>query len=475
MTWDVVETDTSNKRYYIDQWVILKGMVEKNKNFDMFSHNFTDTEWKKFGLKSANVDLNSYQGEVSIKWTISDIIDELPIIKVEEIVSESAKEAPAKIVADSTVVFIDTANLIVDLSPTKGFTLEETAEDIKIIDINESTPETVLSISSFNCDSSSNLTDCETLQKNLKTMNADSFISTHWIKYTNMTETNTWLAFDWNGKWFYVRPSWEKNLVNFVDLISFLNDGTLKNDIQKEVWKTCKTLDAKLWDTFTLKSTLQSDDLLLATIQWLSTDWKNNVVCKYNVKIWHTPEFQHLSTVVTINEEYIEEIDDSSDDSDSDDIEIEKSEWASVLTGDQDSVDSVDSTAVWTGDDDTNTATIIEQWEYEWRLSFSSARWYSLYFSDKWVWYAWSYLDDDDSLQIWDTSCNYWVKVTNRKNVEQVQSAPDSIIYECGWEISLDSLPAWITYITKVWNKHFLKNDLTDKYIWMEVWIIDNN
>jgi len=470
-SWDLVyDNENKGNRYYVDQGVILDGNISKTDEFGVFSHNFTSDAWDAFGLKSADIDLHTYDGDVTIKWTVVDLVDGLPIIKVDEIVSTTLLEAKPKLEADSKVHYLADAWLSIDLWLTNWYTLDKTEEDVKIVDVSGDVPETVLSISPFTCDASDNLKDCAKLQENLTNIWADSFKSDRGIKFTNMTETNTWLAFDGNGKWYYLRPAWEKNLTNFVDLISFVNIWTIRQAISSEVSSTCKNIEAKIWDNYELSYKNQADGLISVSIKWLSNDSKHLVTCSYQGKVWSSFDFQHLSTAIEDNADYVEEVEDieETEEENSEDI-VEEETDNNEDPADKENEDESEE------EDDGNSAVIIDEGEYAGRLSFSSSRWYSLYFSDKWIWYAWSYLSDDEKLTVGDTSCEYWVKVIAWKDIDNVQSAPDSIIYECNGDIELASLPEWVTSIRQLDGKHFLKKDLSDKYIGMEVWITPNN
>gem|GEM_PF-3981109 len=53
----------------------------------MYSHTLTDDKGEIYGLKSAEQDLNNFEGQVSIKGQVDDLTDEYPIIKITEIIS----------------------------------------------------------------------------------------------------------------------------------------------------------------------------------------------------------------------------------------------------------------------------------------------------------------------------------------------------------------------------------------------------
>ncbi len=499
-TGEEILNSDQKSRYYIDQAVILDGEISKNQEFGLYSHALKTSDGKTFWLKSADTDLNTFSGNVSIKWAVSDIQDEMVIIKVEEIVTKSVGDIDTNTGGewDKSAYFYQEEGLLIDLGPTEGFALQERWEDIEILEVGSWEPKVVLWINSFECNTSNSLTDCESLQQNFKNIKADSFISSNGINFSNLTETNTWLAFDWEGRGYYIKPSEENNLVSFVDLISFINPARVKTLIGNKVNATCKNLDASIWDGWEVALDSSNQWTLVATVRGEDTQSQYLFSCIYQATLWTGMKFEHRDTQVRNNpafvpEEIIEEVEEEEEEEidqeidevpevedteevpEEAEVEEEKNEEiieeeengdAEVASGDLVEIEEE------AEEDDENTAEIVDEGEYAGQLSFTSARGYTMYFSDKGIGYAWSYLSEGESLTIWAANCSYGVKVIAWKDIDSVQGSPDSIIYECAWTLDLAAIPEGVTYITEQGGKHFVKKDISDKYVGMEVGIV---
>jgi hypothetical protein len=109
-----------------------------------------------------------------------------------------------------------------DLSISQGFDVVEVADTIVLRDSQGGND--VLTISPFQCTSTESLRDCATLQDTFENFNNESFTSVNGIKFYNLTETNTWAAFNENSYGYYFNPSSSRDLVNFADLMLFVDE-----------------------------------------------------------------------------------------------------------------------------------------------------------------------------------------------------------------------------------------------------------
>lgn len=302
------------------------------------------------------------------------------------------------------------SGLEIDLGGTNGFEIRKWGGDILIIDSTGTQWDdnnVMVSITPFTCDPDDKLRDCLSLRKSLIESNAESFISSNGIKISNLSATNSRLMFNANT-WYYVRPYDEKSLIPFSDLFSFSDP---------------ETPPPLASDTQEQEEAIEDKDEEVEVPRSGDTEW--------------------------------EEIDQAIDNVDK------------IWTGDIGTGGTIEDTE----EEDTNKAEIIEEWEFAWRLSFPSTRWYTVYFSDKGVGYAGWYVGDTEVLSIWSTNCSYGVKVTKRANIDNVSTNPDSIIYECDGKPDLTALPDGVTYVTDRGDNAILKKDLTNALVGMEVGI----
>lgn len=290
------EEDT---RYYIDESVLLDWTIARATWFAMYTHDFVDTDWTLFWLKSADIDLYKYNGEVSIKGDVVDIIDNKALIKVSEIVSQQWDTDWNNLVANPSFSYFKNAWIWLDLSISQWYEVEQQGGEIVLIDTKSWWQiETILSIAPFQCTTWDSLRDCATLKKTFYDLNSETFTSDNNITFYNLTETNTWLMFDTKDRGFYVKPRNKDDLINFVDMIIFLDNETIKDKLETETNSSCKTLEHTLWKDKNIILTAQNDWLISWNITWPSANDVNTLItCTYIIKPGALLEFQLLSIV----------------------------------------------------------------------------------------------------------------------------------------------------------------------------------
>ena len=489
--WEVDQDLDTNKdisRYYIDETVILQWDISKSIWSLEYTHDFVSTKDETFALKSAETNLFDHTGEVDIKGKIVDFVWDTPLVMVTEILStlqDSPNSDSQQQAGESSFRYFENAGVALDLSNTSWYTIDQQDGSILLIDAqNQQWDENnvVLSITPFDCDPDDGLKDCEGLKKSFEITNAESFNTSNGLTLTHMSETSNWMSF-FGDKWYYVRPTWWSTITDFADVISFLDTSILTDEIASQAAKTCRTLEKRLWsDTQNVNITLSkiTNNTLTATVSWPTSDTSNTITCRYKVGIQSVRKFELLSASLVENNE------EGTGESAREDTANEETVDTDTADQDQPTQDSEDNSITTTGSiiqnntddtptiEDTNKAKVIDEWEYEGRLSFPSSRWYVLYFSDRWVWYAGGYLSETESLTIWATDCSYWVKVTKRTNIDNVNTNPDAIIYECDGPVELAALPDGVSYITEYDGRHIIKKDITDVLVGMEVGITSN-
>lgn len=516
----LIDDAGQDTRYYIDQAVLLEGEITRSDDFSVYTHDFVDLDGNDFGLKSADIDLFAYQWVVSLKGTIIDITNSLPIVRVTEIVWRS--EPQEALQPNDQFYYFKNAWVAIDLSIASWYEVEQQGSDILILDTAWSEQiETVLSITPFQCKSWDALRDCDSLLQNFELTWSDSFVSSNNITVYNLTETNTRLMFDNQWRWYYVKPRTPSDLTDFIDTIVFLNQEMIKSYVDNVAYDECKTIDYRLWDRSNVSLILESTWLITATVEAMTQQDDSIVLtCTFLIKPWLRLEHQLLSTTSTtdawfaiepfqgtpeIDEESLADIEltqDTSDDEVQDQPQqnleetqpsrvqdssiLENNEESETIQDDQPLSDSVqdenspmddpqqqnasdidESPSSW---DSTDTQLQIPQ-QYADRLPFQSVRWYTAYFSSKRLAYAWGPVTWQYLLDIAWADCGYGIHITTRSNSWSVLESPDTIIYECNAPSDIDqtSLPNQATYLTERWDKHFIKKDYTSAFAGLEV------
>jgi len=189
--------------------------------------------------------------------------------------------------------------MLLDLGETNGFKVEVGTETIKINDTT-GTGSTVLSINPFTCTPWEWLKDCDALLERFGDGVNQQFTSANDITYYNMTETNTWIAFNPRNIWYYFIPWAEKDIASFVDLISFLDNSGIETQVAEQSVESCISLEWTYAKPEDVDVSLDAVEkwLMTATIVWLTTNW-SEMMCKLQVRLWKELSFKYISSEIT--------------------------------------------------------------------------------------------------------------------------------------------------------------------------------
>ena len=469
-------------RYYIDESIRTQWEITRSSWSLEFTHVLTTDTGDTIALKSADLNLFDYGWEVQIKWVVVDFADDQPIVQVAEIITTLVDQNTwnqDQAQANTLFNYVPDAGIAIDLSSTPSYSINNQDDSIVIVDNDWQQWDdnnVVLSITPFVCNSADGLQDCDGIKSSFEITNPESFTTSNWVTLTNMTETSNWMMFQWNMG-YYVRPVGGTSITDFADLLSFFDDDILSQEIRDEASTSCRTLEYRISQDTKVTLGSISNNTLTATVSWVSnSDSSKTIICNYQVTLDSVRSIKLLSA--TINDDGSNnqasddtqpnnDIDTSVDNKDQQDeleIQDEENEAEEKNEANEDETIAID----------TNKAKVIEEWEYAGRLAFPSSRWYTTYFSDRSIWYAGAFLPAAEQLTIWDTDCTYGIKVTKYTNIDNIQTAPDSIIYECSGPIELWALPDGVSYVTEYNDKSIIKKDITDMLVGMEIGVTGN-
>lgn len=118
----------------IGEKVVSAGTLTQEANFDAgYTHTFENEKGELFGAKSSLLALQQYSGEVQVKGEIVDIQDELPILRIDEIVTARTEQEPLD-GANTAFYYFAAPGLGIDLSISKGYGVKQEGESIILYD-----------------------------------------------------------------------------------------------------------------------------------------------------------------------------------------------------------------------------------------------------------------------------------------------------------------------------------------------------
>ena len=455
------EKSEKDKRFYVWEPIMIQWNMWKTEDISLYTHIITNSKNQSFWLKSKDIDLYKHSWDVSIKWSILDIKDDMPVVWVTELIPnqkiDPSKDAPKK---NPWFTFYKADGIAIDLPESSSYVTEKQWEDILVIGKANEQFQTVLSVSPFVCTTEDALKDCAWLEKKFKELKNDSFTSDHGVTYYNMTETSTRLAFDWEKRWIYVRPFGENNLVNFVKYIHFLDTAKLESEIKEQAEKQCKNLEYKPTDESKITFTEPTDGSFIATITSNTIeDASKKIICKIQATLWAKRTYSLLSVAIEgwEEEKAVEKPEEKIDEVVAP-VAEEKDEWTWEEIKEEPKEEKKNEEIEEKPEEEEVKK---KSGSYKWRAHHSSVRGYDMYFSNPKISYLWGFLWEWEKISVWGTECTYGTKVTLRENADNIAGSPDVIVYECPVETDISALPEWVRFISKNSKTNFLRKNIT--------------
>ncbi len=420
----------SGTTYYIGQKVLISGIITPVSAFTTYTHDFVAENGDQFGLKSKDIDLYQYSGSVDIKGEVTDFRKEMPLITVTEIVGSKAGTGISADILEGNpdYYFFKDEGIGFDLSISDGYTVEQQADEIVLIDLESGNqPETVLTIAPFICKAGDSLKDCSALQASFNERGNETYVTAHDITFYNLTETKTRVAFN-KGRWYYVTPTEENQFTSFIDLMSYMSQERIQQAATENIATYCRDINQTMTQVTSTEFDYQPNGIVVVSMRGLDS-YDNEVGCQVAVRLGNSLK------VVPVNFTPTEGA-------------VSTKPTQVVVTG------STTATPTWsttsttttttpqtdTGDDNTQeiadtpwiTPPVQETTptNYDGWLSHPSVRWYTIYFSNKSISFAGKIIDKID-LGISGLSCNYELNIIQWQRAEEVDINPDVVVYEC--------------------------------------------
>ncbi len=462
---------SGDSTYYVGEKILTSGVMTPVSSFTTYTHEFITVRGEKFWLKSKDIDLYQYSGSIDLKGEITDFKQDLPIITVTEIVGTKQGTGLALWLIDSNpdYYFFKDVGLGFDLSISQWYTVEQQADEILLIDEEGSAqPETVLTISPFVCKQGDNLKDCQALQQTFIANGNETYISAQDITFYNLTETKTWVTFN-KGYGYYITPAEENGFSSFIDFMSYMSQERIQEAATKDISSTCRDINQAMNQVTSTEFDYQADGIVVVTMRGL--DLAGNAVgCAVAVRLGNSLKVVPISFTPT--EGLVVENDDTTPPT-STGTTILTPPTPPTSTGtvpsdseDDDTVDDmIDAPGVTPPAQQTPPAS------YEGRLMHPSVRGYTMYFSIQGISFAGKMIDETD-LGIDGLSCVYQLNIIQWARADQVDLAPDMLVYECEGSPSASALASKnLQQVGSAWDLIFLTKHLTSNLISMQIWI----
>lgn len=304
---------------YVWSQVTKDWIIESNTWFWFwnFTHFLVVDSQKVFWLKSSEVDLWVLSWNVSIKWTIVDFKESLPIVEVVEAVSlepgddfvnDLTWDENSRIVtnfnfgnymlridfwenADYSAKLDNWLIVIKKLKESSSSKSKSSAQNASWILMNE------LTISPFECKKWSPTLDCEMLKARFKKSWYDWFKSADWVQFYKLAEWKKWAFFNEDLFWYYINAADDSDLMNVSSYIDLISTQDIKLRVNPYVSTICKDSTSKMKTMEWIKLSIESSNLIWE-LTWSDTNM-NKVYCKSQISLWETLETKLLDYKIT--------------------------------------------------------------------------------------------------------------------------------------------------------------------------------
>ncbi len=410
----------------IGEKVVSAGTLTQEANFDAgYTHTFENEKGEQFGAKSSLLALQQYSGEVQVKGEIVDIQDELPILRIDEIVTARTEQEPLD-GANTAFYYFAAPGLGIDLSISKGYGVKQEGESIILYD-KEWDNESILNITPFVCTAQDPIKDCTTLKRNFIEFENDSFVGSQGNTFYNLGETNTWVTFAHENWGYYIVPKSQQALLDFAHLLVFMNEDTIKKQAMTQAPLLCRTIDQTLTTPTTAAITYPQKSVAQIAIVG-TTAQGQQVSCTLSALLGATMQFRLETFSPTQPEQAIEqEVFTASVEDRTPPDALQPSNTGSAPT--QPALSLTPPTI--------DAATDTSGW-----LTYASVRGYTVYFSSHKISWAGEILSEWPDLGIPWLRCWYKINLAQWANADSIDTAPEATIYECMWSPSSAQLQA---------------------------------
>jgi len=461
------------QRWYIGEKVLFDGELIPEEGFGRYTHTFVNEQGKEFGAKSSIYDLSEFNWTVQLKWEINDFEKDIPVISVEEIIKkkDSASTDTAQIDKNPNYYYDMDNWLGLDLSISDWFEIQEENWELSLIDQKSEWTEPVLTIAPFACKSGDSLQDCAALKQRFEDFGNDTFTNGQDVTFYNLTETNTWFAFNKENYGFTFRSPSSDMITTFGALVNFIDEERLDAYVvaNKDL---CKNITSSLGTIEKIAYQDQGEWVLSATIIG-----KNNVgweaSCKMLIRLWSTLESVFAGYKVDGEEEVVEEeltLEEEKEEPVEEEIieENQEEDLEEEIVEENEEVVEEEKASITPPAGDVSKPVSFDGW-----LQYASIRGFTMWFSKKGVAYVGNVFDWSKDLGIEGLQCWYKVNVIEWKRADDVSANPDLEVYECyGAKVTAAQAQAqWLKLVWASWNNQYLVKYYTNNLDGMTIYV----
>jgi hypothetical protein len=259
-------------------WASLtfSGKIVADNNFPNYTHSLTTNEWKKIGLKSSTINLNTYvDKKIELVGRVKKYFKITPIVEL-----DTLKIPDQWLIISANRYFFVKERMYLDFSTQAQLSAIRSWNDIQI-SFNEGP---IVSIERFVCSKILKTRDCSYLVANYIQTNKDNFDSYRWYTFYKHG-TWFWTTFDDNLFGFLFKDISDDTILDISNMFRIVNKDFVVENKLNLIRSHCQNDFAQLATLDQSWTMLYTDPYSITLgLQWL--DKKNNPArCKITFDI----------------------------------------------------------------------------------------------------------------------------------------------------------------------------------------------
>lgn len=393
-------------------------------------------------LKSKEINLWEYHGEVTITGNVTKIYQNKPIVEVSSISGEKTEKI------EDVDIILDKNSGVYFLSAWIHFLPEFFDEYVFLnewengeIQIQNLTTDQKITINYFRCNDSDPHRNCKQLVESFS-QSSRSFITSNGDTYYKESEINSWFISNGNRWGIFINDVPEEEVMMLKDYIVFVNEKVMKTWLDFSATRICQDEEESLQKITDHEYYLKQEGLM-ATISWVGE--KYNLTCEVQID-FSLPKKGKLLSLTKNGEKKIE-----NESKKEENKKVKDEEWTKDKEEKENTKKEEKSEEKKTDieQQESNRNPNVKQFPLkENSLTYTAKqRNYILDFPSSQI----SFVVNSVKENFWkeNISCNFVINIINYTNKEMLDESPDIKIYECKLNEDISAQDLWVNYVIK--------------------------
>ncbi len=258
------------------QTVTISGVLIKENKFPLYTHVLTAAGGLQFGLKSPQINLNTYTWAIEVVWIIEETYKNIPIVRI-----DTVKLPKNHVIVKNNTYFFVNELLFFDFSQDPAFNVVKTTSGIDMFYNNMH----LINIKSVVCNKITQNKNCENTLLDLRYNAAENFTSEVGFDYYRY-KTGTWIAFNRDIFGYIFKPGNDDMLLDKSSVVTIIDFKNILRKKQDLLTSNCKNDDQHMTDMQDPVIAHNTPRTLTLNIKWKTNKgWTSS--CMLTIDLWN--------------------------------------------------------------------------------------------------------------------------------------------------------------------------------------------